>query len=136
MDRRNLPCFNCQEYGHISANCDNPWRNYRCLNCNRAWDHAESCTSQWFDLRAAFTACSNAEESAAFNRMEFQRQQLSFEIQRIREKRIITINPTQRHRMSVNMTVKRPAIDERANGGRNVENQEPSKDALELRQQK
>lgn len=86
-------CFNCQEDGHISANCPKAWKHFRCLNCDKAWEHAASCTSKWFNLRATFTHCENAADSKVFNRMEYQRQQLEQSIKQMREKRTNELPP-------------------------------------------
>lgn len=94
MSPRGSPCYNCQEHGHISANCPKPWRHFRCINCTKTHVHAESCTSKWFKLQANFTQCENAEESRIFNRMEYQRQQLAVAIEEMREKRPLTVHDT------------------------------------------
>lgn len=90
MSPKGSPCYNCHGHGHISADCQKAWRHFRCLNCTRAHVHADTCTSKWFDLRANFTHCEDAQDSREFNRLEFQRQQLTMTINQRREKRTST----------------------------------------------
>lgn len=108
MSPKGAPCYNCQQQGHISADCPKPWRNFRCLNCTKTHVHAESCSSKWFNLRANFTQCENADESREFNRLEYQRQQLGVAINQMRGKRSALTPGTLARRLVVKVSEEIP----------------------------
>ncbi|XP_053968466.1 uncharacterized protein LOC128869895 [Anastrepha ludens] len=42
-EKKSIKCFNCNEYGHIAANCPKPPRKERCAKCNKVGHDSKSC---------------------------------------------------------------------------------------------
>ncbi|XP_036342487.1 uncharacterized protein K02A2.6-like [Rhagoletis pomonella] len=46
MDRQPMKCFNCNQYGHIAAKCQQPQRKPKCSKCNKMGHEAQACRSE------------------------------------------------------------------------------------------